>query len=134
MQTYEYKAVPAPARGEKARGLKTGSDRFAHAVTLLLNAMARDGWEYQRAETLPSEERTGFTGRTTVYHSVMVFRRAVELPVAAAAPEQGAMLLTAPWGGHPQPLHPTLGSPLDDKTDSREADPAPVPKLGPARS
>lgn len=37
--------------------------------------MAAEGWEYVRAETLPSEERSGLAGRNTVYHNVLVFRR-----------------------------------------------------------
>lgn len=92
MQVYEYRVVPAPNRGEKARGVKTPPDRFAHALTSLLNDMARTGWEYLRADTLPSEERTGFTKRTTVYHSVLVFRRST---LAKAEPEAPRRLLTA---------------------------------------
>ena len=87
MQRFEYKVVPSPQRGEKARGVKSAQDRFALAISNLMNALGREGWEYLRAETLPSEERTGFTGRTTVYHSLLVFRRPVgaasSLPVAA---------------------------------------------------
>ncbi len=37
--------------------------------------MSAEGWEYVRADVLPSEERSGLTGRTTVYHNVLVFRR-----------------------------------------------------------
>ncbi|MBZ4021819.1 hypothetical protein CKO11_05010 [Rhodobacter sp. TJ_12] len=78
MQAYEYKVVPAPVRGEKGRGLKTGADRFAHALSLLMNEMAAEGWEYCRAETLPAEERSGLTSKTTVYHNMLVFRRVLE--------------------------------------------------------
>lgn len=85
MQTHEYKVVPAPGRGEKGRGLKTPADRFANALGLLMNELARDGWEYLRADTLPSEERTGLTRRTTVYHSLLVFRRPLAAPAAAPA-------------------------------------------------
>lgn len=94
MQVYEYRVVPAPNRGEKARGVKTPPDRFAHALTSLLNDMARTGWEYLRADTLPSEERTGFTKRTTVYHSVLVFRRST-LARAETETEAPRRLLTA---------------------------------------
>ena len=75
MQTYEYKVVPAPTRGEKERGAKTVQDRFGVALTNLMNAMARDGWEYLRADTLPCEERVGLTGRTTAFQNMLVFRR-----------------------------------------------------------
>lgn len=100
MQRYEYKVVPAPNRGEKARGAKTPADRFAVALAKLMNATARDGWDYVRAETLPAEERTGLTRRTTVYHSVLVFRRPLGAPVAEATPRR---LLTteAPAGKAP---------------------------------
>ncbi|WP_295530348.1 DUF4177 domain-containing protein [uncultured Thioclava sp.] len=82
MQHFEYKVIPAPARGEKERGLKTGIDRFAHTLSGLMNDMAVQGWEYLRAETLPAEERTGLTGKTTVYHNLLVFRRALSLEPA----------------------------------------------------
>nr|WP_229836497.1 DUF4177 domain-containing protein [Aliiroseovarius zhejiangensis] len=75
MQMFEYEAIPAPRKGKKARGVKTSEDRFAHAMTEVLNDMAADGWEYLRADTLPCDERSGFTGRTTVYQNVLVFRR-----------------------------------------------------------
>jgi len=89
MQAFEYKVVPAPTRGEKARGLKTGAEKFAYALTQAINAMADEGWEYCRAETLPSEERTGLTSKTTVYHNLLVFRRPALAgrPARAAAPE-----------------------------------------------
>lgn len=86
MQTYEYKVVAAPNRGEKARDAKTPADRYARALANVMNDLARDGWEYLRADTLPSEERAGLTKRVTVYHSVLVFRRAVAQRPADAAP------------------------------------------------
>ena len=77
MPTYEYKVVPAPTRGVKARGIKTPEARFANSVEQVLNQMGADGWEYQRAELLPSDERTGLTGSTTNWRNVLVFRRAL---------------------------------------------------------
>lgn len=93
MQAYEYKVVPAPVRGEKERGLKTGVERFAHALSVLMNELGREGWEYWRAETLPAEERSGLTSKTTVFHNLLVFRRIVAAPAGAgqmAAPGAGA--------------------------------------------
>ncbi|AGT07957.1 DUF4177 domain-containing protein [Paracoccus aminophilus] len=84
MQKFEYSVIPAPDRGEKARGAKTGADRFSLALTTVLNERAAEGWEYVRAETLPAEERTGLTGRATVYHNVLIFRRAL----AGSAPQE----------------------------------------------
>ncbi len=104
MQRYEYKAVPAPRKGEKARGVKTTEDRFALALTHAINAMAKDGWEYLRTDSLPCEERVGFTGKTTVFQTVMVFRRAVPGAVAetppSAAPEMRQRPATAAQPGH----------------------------------
>lgn len=84
MIRYEYKVVPAPARGTKAKGVKTPEGRFALSVESLLNQMGTEGWEYQRAELLPSEERTGLTGSVTKWRNVLVFRRA--LAEGAVAP------------------------------------------------
>ncbi|MCR8546418.1 DUF4177 domain-containing protein [Salipiger sp. P9] len=75
MATYEYKVVPAPAKGEKTRGVKGPEGRFAFAIERLMNEMAAEGWEYQRAETLPSEERSGLTSSQTVWRNLLVFRR-----------------------------------------------------------
>lgn len=86
MQRYEYKVVPAPQKGTKAKGVKTPEGRFATSIEQLLNTLGQEGWEYQRAELLPSEERTGLTGSTVNWRNVLVFRRAivVEQPVQPA--------------------------------------------------
>lgn len=72
---YEYSVIPAPSRSEKDKDAKTPADRYATTLTAELNRMADDGWEYIRADVLPSEERSGLTGRSTVYHNLLVFRR-----------------------------------------------------------
>ena len=85
MQRYEYKVIPAPRRGEKSRGVKTTEDRFALALTSVMNDLGREGWEYIRADTLPVDERAGFTGGTkTSFQNLLVFRRLIEAEVAAA--------------------------------------------------
>ncbi|MCG7625299.1 DUF4177 domain-containing protein [Epibacterium sp. Ofav1-8] len=97
MQNYEYKVVPAPNRGKKARGVKTPEARFANGIEGMLNEMAAQGWEFQRAEMLPSEERSGLTGTKTTWRNILVFRRALAAPgvaeptpVAAADPTPAA--------------------------------------------
>lgn len=90
MQRYEYKVVPAPKRGEKARGVKTTEERFAHALSHLMNDLGRDGWDYVRAETLPCDERAGLTGTKTTFQNMLVFRR--QLAEAAPATEAVAAL------------------------------------------
>lgn len=94
MQRFEYKVVPAPTRGEKVRTAKTGADRFAHALAQVMNALGREGWDYVRADTLPSEERTGFTGRTTVYHNMLVFRRSLPDEAGTASPSEVGLPMT----------------------------------------
>lgn len=81
MTSFEYKVVPAPRKTRAPRKVKGPEAKFATTLTDVMNEMAAEGWEYQRAETLPCEERQGFTGKTTKYHSMLVFRR----PVAADA-------------------------------------------------
>lgn len=76
MSAWEYRIVPAPTKSLKTRGIKGGENRFAHTLEILMNDMAAEGWEFQRAETLPSIERSGLTGTTTEWRNVMVFRRA----------------------------------------------------------
>ncbi len=92
MPRYEYKVVPAPTKGLKAKGVKGAEARFAHAVQELMNGLTGYGWEYLRAETLPSIERAGLTGTTTEWRNVLVFRRVRESDADAYQPE----LLPAP--------------------------------------
>jgi hypothetical protein len=100
MQRYEFKVIPAPRRGEKLRGVKTTEDRFALALTNVMNEQGREGWDYVRSDTLPVDERAGFTGTKTSFHNMLVFRRIME--VDAAAPQR---LITA----DPMALAPRLG-------------------------
>ncbi|SFE61609.1 DUF4177 domain-containing protein [Roseivivax sediminis] len=105
MPGYEYKVVPAPTRGEKAKGVKGNEARFALAVERLMNDMAETGWDYQRAETLPSEERSGLTASVTVWRTMLVFRRARAGETEALQPR----LLEAPGTQEPAPLRPAAG-------------------------
>lgn len=90
MAAYEYMVVPAPKKAAKARGLRGTETRFAHALSELINGHAAEGWEYQRAEKLVCEERSGIFGKTSTVQHVLVFRRALpEDPdaVLGTAPE-----------------------------------------------
>ena len=88
MHKTEYRVEPAPRRGSKAKGLKTSEERFAAALTSKINEMAAEGWDYLRSDTLPCEERSGIAGRSTTYHSILVFSRPkTEAVDALAAPE-----------------------------------------------
>ena len=108
MQRFEYKVIPAPRRGEKARGVKTTEDRFALALTTLMNEMGREGWDYVRADTLPCDERVGLTGSKTTFQNMLVFRR----PLVEVMPEPVRALLAAPKVGTattPSGAAPSLG-------------------------
>ncbi len=105
---YDYQVIPAPSRGLKARGVRTTEARFAYAIQDVLNRMAADGWEFQRAETLPSTERAGLTSTTTVYRNILVFRRpATGAAVAPPADLPGDTPSEAP-GDLPQDTPRTL--------------------------
>lgn len=143
MPRYEYKVVPAPKKGEKARGVKTPEDRFAHALQSLMNQHGADGWEYFRTDTLPAEERSGFTGRTTVFQNLLVFRRVLEVEAPRPAlPRPLAAVATPTVVPKPEPpaatpvsRPPVAASPTPDATVvavRREAEPGAAPRLGPA--
>ena len=106
MQRYEYRVVPAPRKGDKARGLKTIEERFAHALTALMNKMGEEGWEYQRADALPVDERVGLTGTKTTFQNLLVFRRpASEVLSEVVVTTSAAQRLTAE---EPEPVAPRM--------------------------
>ena len=109
MTAYEYAVVPAPKKGTKARGVKTSEDRFAHALQDIMNEKGAEGWEYIRTDTLPSEERQGLTGRTTVFQNMMVFRRPIAAPTT-----QPTALLEGP-STTPSAPEPTFSSRAPDR-------------------
>ncbi|EPX87173.1 hypothetical protein ruthe_00844 [Rubellimicrobium thermophilum DSM 16684] len=87
MQSHEYRILPAPRRAPRVRGARTAEQRFARALEEIINAQAREGWEYLRADTLPCEQRQGwFSGRVTVNQTLLVFRRALAERQGAGAP------------------------------------------------
>ncbi|SLN25874.1 hypothetical protein PSA7680_01115 [Pseudoruegeria aquimaris] len=126
MPKYEYKVVPAPQRGEKAKGLKTSGERFAHALMGLMNDLGRDGWEYLRADTLPCEERSGLTGKTTTYQNMLVFRR----EVAEVAPVEAPKAIAAPINPADTPANaPASPEPREEAGEATGEDTADTPPL-----
>jgi hypothetical protein len=75
MSAYEYRVIPAPRKGEKAKGIKTPEARMAQAMETRLNAFGEEGWEYVRSDVVPLEERAGLTSKSVSYHTVLIFRR-----------------------------------------------------------
>lgn len=119
MPIYEFKVVPAPDKGEKAKGAKGTRERFAATLEALMNTLGREGWDYVRADVLPCEERSGLTGSTTTYHNLLVFRRIVAGPDGAEAVTSGAQAATvAPvrlpndHGAMPPLPAPSRGAPV----------------------
>lgn len=93
-------------RSEKSKSAKTPADRYAATLTEAINSMAVNGWEYLRAETLPSEERSGLTGRTTLFHNLLIFRRAVEAAAPAHIPAETATPQIEPAPPRPEAAKP----------------------------
>lgn len=104
MSQFEYKVVPAPKKGLKAKGLKTAEDRFANALQATMNELGADGWEYQRTDTLPNEERSGLTGRVTTFQNMLVFRRTLDTAVPQDTAEQRITATIAPVVSEPPKL------------------------------
>lgn len=117
MSTYEYKVVPAPQKGQKGKGVKGGEGRFALALETLMNELAAEGWEYQRAETLPSQERSGIAGTTTEWRNVLVFRRREAIPEFSHMPVESPVPRPIPSPMSPRPVpgprHPLPEPPSD---------------------
>lgn len=123
--TYEYKVVPAPVRGLKAKGVKTAEDRFALALETAMNALAGDGWEYLRTDTLPSEQREGIMGKkSTVYQNMLVFRRTKE---AAKAIKPAPAVTTAPPAPPVQKKIVAPAKPVAQDDAKPKADTPPAP-------
>ena len=103
MQAFEYRAIPAPDRGTKAKGLKTTAERFALSMTETINEMAALGWDYVRAETLPCVERKGLGGTQTNFQNVLIFRRRLH---AAAGVTAAPLSLDTPAQPAPPEVDP----------------------------
>lgn len=131
MPIYEYKVVPAPKKGLKAKGIKTSDARFANAMMAEMNEMGAQGWQYQRSETLPCEERSGLRGRSTTFMNMLVFRR--EIAIAEPA-EQIAQTAAQPTHAEPtehvaQTHAPLMNAATNDTASNRRGA---APALGPA--
>ncbi len=150
---YDYRVIPAPKRAKRVKGVHGTEELFALTLTESINEIAREGWEYVRAEHLPAEAPRGWFGaRSAGEQSVLVFRRARELAgprlvASATRPEPAPGERSAPDAPHqPSPgeqavvdrlqhrmrrepalrLEPLPGG-ADELTPLR-----PAPKLGPA--
>ena len=152
MSHYEYKVVPAPRRAKRVRGVKGAEELFALTLTDAINEVARQGWEYVRAEHLPAESPGGwFRGSTSREQAVLVFRRdreslgprlaavraeaepaaPLEVEAAALAAERAAVDRVQASLRHretPFRIEPRLG----EKSGEPPTPLRPAPRLGPA--
>ena len=138
MTSYEYVVVPAPKKAPKVKAAKTPEARFAHALTEVMNAYGAEGWEYLRSDTLPCEERSGFTGTKTVFQNMLVFRRVIEaqvttyhLPDADMVPTPEMLAAELP----PEPPRPAAAPAPRAETPPRlmaAPQSGTAPRLGPA--
>ncbi len=135
MAVFEYKVVPAPTRGLKAKGVKGTPARFANALETVMNELGADGWEYQRTDTLPVEERQGLTGRTSSFQNMLVFRRTVVEAAAAmepvagliedqTSPEEDAALEEQPATANENASEETAATPEEAQAETPERDEA----------
>ena len=126
MTNFEYRVVAAPNRGVKAKGIKSNEARFAHALEEMMNSMAEEGWEYQRAETLPSIERSGLTSTTTTWRNVLVFRR--PLAAEAARDDIEATAVAAAETVHDSATEDALEHAVHESTEPRQDPPVTTPQ------
>jgi hypothetical protein len=72
-----------------------------------MNEYAQDGWEYQRAESLPDEEKKGLMGgREVVTRNILVFRRELyfeEIALKRARPGPSPQQRPSPCPAAPTP-------------------------------
>jgi hypothetical protein len=155
MTFYDYKVAPAPRQVKRTRGGST-AEAFSATLAEAINAAAREGWEYIRAETLPAEEPRGWFRRSAeVIETVLIFRRpreslgprlaaarvepeadgprlgAVERPVERVADrhaERPTERATRPAMPAPLRREPRLGEAVEGATQVRPGG----PRLGPA--
>ncbi len=143
MTFFDYKVAPAPRQLKRVKGVSSTADLFAATLADTINAAAREGWEYVRAETLPAvEQGSWFRRGVEVVETVLIFRRPREQlgPRLAAAKVEagfGAEAESPRLGAVERPVErpgpaalrrePRLETVADAATPLR-----PAPRLGPA--
>ena len=154
MTHYDYKVIPAPKRARRVKGVHGSEDLFALTLTEAINEVARQGWEYVRAEHLPAETPRGWLrGSVAGEQSVLVFRRPRDQlgpRLAAVRPEPAADAPEAPAAAptpaaeravvdrlqhtlrHREPPVLRLEPRVGEGEDSGATPLRPAPRLGPA--
>ncbi len=96
MPAFEYKVVPAPTRGIKAKGVRGTDARFAAALMEVMNELGAEGWQYQRSDTLPCDSRSAMGKKSTQYLNMLVFAREIADDSAPAVEEAETELPDTP--------------------------------------
>lgn len=133
MPTYEYKVVPAPKKPGKIKGVKGTDNKFAAELATLMNTFGADGWEYQRTDTLPCEERQGLTGRVTTFQNMLIFRRKIASEPAEAAPAAPPVATPEPMLAMPTFRATATPATAPALTATQNAPEGHAPRLGAAR-
>jgi hypothetical protein len=149
MTHYDYKVIPAPKKVKRVKGVSGAEELFALTLTDSINEVARQGWEYVRAEHLPSEAPRGWLrAAVTGDQAVLVFRRPRESlapRLASVRTDPAADVALPPEPEAPRAVPAAERVVVDRlKTSFRRAEPklyfdeapdagpAPAPHLGPA--
>ena len=92
-------------RARRFKGVKGREASFARTVQEAMMEHARQGWEYYRAETLPSVEKTGMMRkREEILNTVLVFRRELREEIAELDRENAERNETLPENVTPEDL------------------------------
>lgn len=75
VERFEYKLEKAPVKKNRYTGLAKSDDAFATTLMDNMNALARDGWQFQRNEVMTETKRGGLLQARKVNHTYMVYRR-----------------------------------------------------------
>jgi hypothetical protein len=123
MQKIEYKVVAAPRAAKKFKGVKTHADRFARTVEETIAEEAVNGWEYFRADTLPSDQKGGLLRKgTESYQTLLIFRRSAPILAAKKASPIADPIPAPKWDSpadetakaeEDAPKRPSLGAATD---------------------
>lgn len=127
MQKFEYKIVAAPRVAKKFKGVRGHADRFARTVEEVIGEEAVNGWEYFRADTLPSDQKGGILRKgAETYQTLLIFRRAAPV-LGARKPSPIADPIPGPkWD------EPKVATAPAEATPAKAEEPSARPSLGAA--
>ena len=116
---FEYRVVPAPRRLKKKRGV-LAEELCADTLTEGINAEARQGWEYLRAETLTVEQPGGWFRRGSVTEeTVLVFRRLRATVRLAPVSEEAPAEIEPRVSAEPPRVEPRANRPIGREPEAR---------------